>query len=246
MLLNLLFLPLLGGYIFARNCFRTRFSALRSENYRLLFVAAECGVYLLVLAALGRYVFTLIEPSFALFRFIDTQWHSIVPYPYSGVAFFSLFLGRTLSPLVNRLLKFTSEGEVNRTIWEKRDPLEVLLKYAMEEHRPVIVTLQSGKVYVGQVITNFNPAYDVQSVKISTIMSGYRKPDDQTVIFNTDYGNVLRAVHANDPKVSKRDMDDLGTVFPVSEIRSVGIFSLPMYKQFFSNLTNRPHIQDHP
>ncbi len=243
---NLLFLPLLGGYIFARNCFRTRYSALRSENYRLLFVSAECGLYLLILAAILRYIFTLAEPSVPLLALLDRQWHAIFPFEYSGVAFLSLFLGRTLGPVVNRLFKFTSEGEVNRTIGEKRDPLEVLLKYAMEEHRAVIVTLQSGKVYVGQVITNFNPAYDLQSVKISTIMSGYRKPEDQTVIFNTDYGSVLRAVHDKDPKVSERDKNDLGTVFPLSEIRSVGIFSLPMYRQFFAHLTNRPHLQDHP
>jgi len=243
---NLLFLPLLGGYIFARNCFRTRYSALRSENYRLLFVAAECGLYLLILAAILRYIFTLAEQSLPLLAFADRLWHAVFPFEYSGVAVLSFILGRTLWPVVNRLFDFTSEGEVNRTIDEKGDPLEVLLKHAMEEHRAVIVTLQSGKVYVGQVITNFNPAYDVQSVKISTILSGYRKPEDQTVIFNTDYGSVLKAVHAKDPSVSERDMKDLGTVFPLTEIRSVGIFSLPMYKQFFAHLTNRPPLQDHP
>lgn len=243
---NLLFLPLLGGYIFARNCFRTRYSALRSENYRLLFVAAECGLYLLIIAALLRCLFTIAEPYVPLFAFIDRQWHAIFPFEHSGVALLSLFLGRTLGPFANWLFNYTSEKEVNRTIEEKGDPLEVLLKYAMEEHRAVIVTLQSGKVYVGQVIANFNPAYDVQSVKISTILSGYRKADDQSVLFNIDYGSVLRKVHDNDPSVSDRDRQDLGTVIPLSEITSVGIFSLPMYKQFFANLANRQRIQDHP
>ena len=246
---NLLLLPLLGGYIFARKCYPTRYNALRSENYKLLFVAAEFGVYLLLLAAILRFIFNLFVPLWPALSSVDWFWHQIVPFDYSGVAFLAFFLGSTLWSVANKY-KYDKDTEIDNVIQAKGDPLEVLLRDAMLSFKPVIVTLQSGKVYVGQVICNFNPAFDLQSVKILTIMSGYRDPTDQTVIFNINYETVLRAARAlrdaKEPMVTKEDIDDLGTVIPIKEIRSVGIFSLPMYTKFFAHLTNHATTHDHP
>jgi hypothetical protein len=236
---NLLLLPLLGGYIFVRKCFRTRYNALRSENYRLLFLAAEFGLYLLLLAACLRLL--SISGSIPLVSYIDYLWHKLVPFDYAGTAFLAFFLGVTLWKPVNWLFGYESEAEVDRAIREKGDPLEVLLKDAMRDSKAVLVTLDSGKVYVGQVITNFNPAYDVRSIKISPIVSGYRKPEDQTVVFNIDYTELLTSIYKQDPNVSERDRGDLGIVIPLDEIKSASIFSLPMYKRFFAH-PNQPQL----
>jgi len=104
----------------------------------------------------------------------------------------------------------------------------------MRDTRPVLLTIKSGKVYVGSVTANFNPAYEVQSIEIMPILSGYRDPKDQTVTFTTDYFSLLTQIHDQDPNVTDQDRLDLGTVIPVDEIRSVGIFSLPAYKRHFS------------
>jgi hypothetical protein len=233
---NLLLLPLLGGYIFVRKCFRTRYSALRSENYRLLFLAAEFGLYLLLLASGVR----LISMSGALhvISYIDGLWHKLVPFDYAGTAFLAFFLGATLWKPVNLLFRFNREAEVDRAIRDKGDPLELLLKDAMRDSKAVLITLDSGKVYVGHVITNFNPAYDIGSIKISPIVSGYRKPEDQTVVFNIDYTELLTSIYNQDPSVSERDRGDLGIVIPLDEIKSASIFSLPMYRRFFAHPNN--------
>jgi hypothetical protein len=233
---NLLFLPLLGGYIFVRKCFRTRYRALRAEHYKLLFLAAEFGVYLLLLAAAIRYM--SIRWNIPLFSSIGRLWHRVIPFEYGGTAFLALFLGCTLCYVVNLGFWCFGRGrefEVDRAIKSKGDPLEVLLKDAMRLAKAVLITLKSGKVYVGQVITNFNPAYEMQSVKISPILSGYRDSDDQTVIFNIDYTDLLSMIDSNDPSVSEKDMGDLGIVIPLDEITSACIFSLPMYKRFFAH-----------
>jgi hypothetical protein len=243
---NLLLLPLLGGYIFVRRCYRTRYGALRSENYRLLFLAAEFGLYLLILAAVLRYLFLIFGAAIPSVSYVDHLWHSIIPFDYSGTAFLAFFLGNILWWPVNWATRSTSEDEVDKSIRDKADPFEVLLKDAMRNSKPVLMTIKSGKVYVGHVVTNFNPAFDVQSVKIIPILSGYRKTEDQTISFTTDYFSLLTRIHNQDPTVSDRDRMDLGTVIPVEEVRSVAIFSLPAYKQFFSNLTNHATPQDHP
>lgn len=239
---NLLLLPLLGGYIFVRKCFRTRYNALRSENYRLLFLAAEFGLYLLILAAGLRLISTIgVVP---IVSSIDHLWHRLVPFDFAGTAFLAFFLGLTLWKPVNWFFGFDSETEVDRAIRDKADPLELLLKDAMRNSKAVLVTLDSGKVYVGHVIANFNPAYDVRSIKISPIVSGYRKQDDQTVVFNIDYTELLTSIYNQDPNVSERDRGDLGIVIPLDEIISASIFSLPMYKRFFAHPSNNPQLSE--
>jgi hypothetical protein len=229
---NLLLLPLLGGYIFARKYYRTRYSALRSENYSLLFLAAQYGLVFLAIAATVRALWVLLRYFVPTLIVVNKLWHALFPFDYSGTAILALLFGATSWRYFNRGL--SSDEEVDKAIREKGDPLEVLLKDAMRDTRPVLLTMKSGKVYVGAVTTNFNPAYEVQSIKIMPILSGYRDPKDQTVTFTTDYFSLLTQIHDQDPNVTEQDGLDLGTVIPLDEIRSVGIFSLPAYKRHFS------------
>jgi hypothetical protein len=231
---NLLLLPLLGGYIFARKYYLTRYSALRSENYRLLFLAAQWGLIFLAMAAMIRAIGMLLQSFIPSLTVVNKVWHFIFPFDYSGTAALALLLGATSWRLLNRRL--SSEIEVDRSIREKGDPLEVLLKDAMRDARPVLLTIKSGKVYVGQVIANFNPAHDVQSVKLLPIFSGYRDPKNQEVTFTTDYTGLLTEIHDHSPEVTDQDRLDLGTVIPFNEIRSVGIFSLRSYQRHFAIL----------
>jgi hypothetical protein len=238
---NLLLLPLLGGYIFALKYYRTRYSALRSENHRLLFLAAQYGLLFLGISAGVRGLWILLRYFIPALTVVNNIWHVLFPFDFSGTAILALLIGATSWKYFNR--KLSSEEEVDRSIREKGDPLELLLKDAMRDTRPVLLTIKSGKVYVGSITANFNPAYDVQSIKIMPILSGYRDSKDQTVTFTTDYFTLLTQIHEQDPDVSEKDKLDLGTVIPVDEIRSVGIFSLPAYKRHFST---HHHTQDHP
>jgi hypothetical protein len=233
---NLLLLPLLGGYIYVRSCFRTRYNALRSEDYRLLFLAAQYGLYFLIAAALMRGAFNLLTQAIPSLSYIDRIWHAIFPFDYSGVAFLAFFLGSTLWKLVNR--RYDNDAEVGKAIAEKGDPLEMLLQKAMDETKSVLITMKSGKVYVGNVAVTFNPAYDVKSVMIMPIHSGYRDNIDQTVTFNIDYTKVYDMIRNGDEE-ALRLAEDIGTVIPLEEIRSVSIFNLPLYQAHFAHTGHR-------
>jgi hypothetical protein len=229
---NLLLLPLLGGYIFARKYYRTRYTALRSENHRLLFLSAQYGLLFLGVAATVRGIWTILRYLYPPLTIVNNIWHIFFPFDFSGTAILALLIGATSWKYFNR--RVDNDKEVDNPIREKGDPLEVLLKDAMRDTRPVLLTIKSGKVYVGTITATFSPAYDVQSIKIMPILSGYRDPKDQTVAFTTDYFSLLTQIHEQDPSVSDKDRLDLGTVIPVNEIRSIGIFSLPAYKRHFS------------
>jgi hypothetical protein len=239
---NLLLLPLLGGYIFVRRCYLTRYTALRSENYRLILLSAEFGVYFLVVAAVVRYFFNLLAQAVPFIAYLNDIRHAILPFDYSGTALLAFVLGLVMWRPVNYL--YDKNGEVDKAIAKKGDPLEVLLKKAMDGSRPVLLTMQSGKVYVGQVNINFNPAYEVQSIKISPILSGYRDVNDQTVHFNIDYTHIYGMIRDGHPDVANLDTEEIGTVIPLSEIRSVSIFNLHLYKKHFHSNTTAPLISD--
>jgi hypothetical protein len=225
---NLLLLPLLGGYIFARQYYRSRYSALRSENYKLLFFTAQYGLLFLAIAAIVRAVWTLLRHFIPSLIIVNNAWHFVFPFDYSGTAVLAFLLGATSWKLVNRRL--SSHEELDKAIRRKGDPLEVLLKDALRDNLPILLTIKSGKVYVGTISTNFNPSNDVQSIKIVPILSGYRDPKDQTVTFTTDYYSALTEIHEQQP-IGRDQVSGVGTVVPFNEIRSVSIFSLAFYKR---------------
>jgi hypothetical protein len=65
-------------------------------------VAAEFGVYLLIIAALLRFFFNVAVATFPNLTIIDRLWHQVVPFEYSGVAFVAFFLGHLSWFVANR------------------------------------------------------------------------------------------------------------------------------------------------
>ena len=65
--------------------------------------------------------------------------------------------------------------------------MEVLFMNAMENSQLVAMSLKNKKVYVGYVVSMSNPAFPLESVAISPMMSGFRNDADQTVRFTTPY-----------------------------------------------------------
>lgn len=117
---NLLLLPLLGGYIFARKYYRTRYSALRSENHRLLFLAAQYGLLFLGVAATVRGIWTILRYLYPPLTFVNNMWHIFFPFDFSGTAILALLIGATSWKYFNR--KIDSDNEVDNAIREKGDP----------------------------------------------------------------------------------------------------------------------------
>lgn len=230
---NLLLLPLLGGYIFARRCNITRYNALRFENHRLIFLAAEFGVFFLLTASIITATLHWLSGKFQFLFIAGKLWTAISPFDYSGTALLAFLIGYVSPFFIN--LRYDKETQLNKAISEKGDPLEVLLKYAMMKTKPVLLTLRSGKVYVGFITVNFNPAYQVQSLKIMPILSGYRTPDKHTVTFNIDYSSLYKEFRNDNIEEGIMEAEDIGTVISVDEIRSVSIFNLKLYKKYFSS-----------
>ena len=101
------------------------------------------------------------------------------------------FLWRPMN-LLGRIWPSLGEEEcLRRVIENKKDPLEILLSQVLGSDQLIAVSVKNGKVYIGRLISSFNPAYGAQAITLSRSYSGHR--DGKTLAFrlDIDYEQVL-------------------------------------------------------
>jgi hypothetical protein len=202
---NLLLLPLLGGYIFLRYWNPTRYHALRAEKERLIILAAIPGVISLIIAfagmRAGQYFFPC-KPGGYCFQ---TWWIKTVPFDYIGTALSALILAGLVWIPLNRIPICNRDRAIDRVIEQDSIALDLVLKKAQDEAKTVSVTMSNNKVYVGFVTNFFNPAFPIDYIKILPTKSGYRKSENNTVLFTTFYSNALDQIEKDyDEKAIKQ------------------------------------------
>lgn len=218
---------MLGGFVVLSLCNRFKFKSVRLDGYRLLLHSSLAGLFLL---AFAETLVLLLRSSLISF---DVAFHHALPYQGSGVATLAFFLSFPICFIANLIYKV--ENEIDRVIDAKGDPLELILRKSLTETKPVLISVKSGKVYVGLVTYNSSPAVSVESMKIFPVRSGYRDVNTKTVEFTTDYDAVLNKILADDSTVAGVDLSDFEIVIPFREIESMTVFDPTVYN-LFSNL----------
>ncbi|MGH9799726.1 MAG: hypothetical protein ACRD82_05125 [Blastocatellia bacterium] len=264
--LNLLLLPLLGGFIFVSLWYPTKYYTLRADGYRLIFLSSIGGAIFLFISCIISTFATLIFNLFGLLgaaQKIDTFWHQVVPYENTGRAALAFLIGAVLWYPLNRLKVCQEDLAVERMINHKRDALEALLRYAMGKGRMVLVSVKNGKVYVGFVTSNFNPAYELNSMSLFPALSGYRAEENKEVRFTRDYTAVYQEIRdellakfreaftqmqSENPDMTDDELEGLARrqmeaadqldnfeiAIPISEVQSVNIFDVDVYERHFN------------
>lgn len=207
---NLLLLPLLGGYIFARYWYRTRYYVIRAEKERLLIIASVCGVAVLFLTYLfhlfGAYLFPCSNYSFCF----PILWQKQVQFEYSGVSLAAFLLGafgwmpanyaykKYVKFSANRNLskenKITNKDayqmirrrETDRIIDEEASLFEDTLRRVQDENLSVLITTVSNKIYIGWVTYQFNPGVVTNFISLLPLESGFRDKDTKQVFITTN------------------------------------------------------------
>jgi hypothetical protein len=186
--LDLLLLPLLGGYLLVTRANLWKFSTLRATGYHLLFRAATAGAILLLFSTAIVKLMIAAGPWGDALR---EMWHSFVPIPDSGKSVGAFLLGAIcwlpLNLLGKRVSWLGEQQAVEGAILRKRDALEVVLHEALLNTALLSVTLKTGKVYVGRLLTMLNPAFELSSIRMQLIRSGHRDPVTLKLEFDVDY-----------------------------------------------------------
>ncbi|MEP7337655.1 MAG: hypothetical protein ABI977_07900 [Acidobacteriota bacterium] len=263
--LNLLLLPLLGGFLFVTLWHPTKYYTLRADGYRLIFFSSIAGAFFMfvacVVATSAPWIFNLLWLP-ALAGKIDLWWHLFVPYENTGRAALAFMIGAVIWFPLNKIKACKEDAAIKRMINHKRDALETLLSQALAKGRMVSVTVKSGKVYIGVITSNFNPAYDLNSLSLLPAFSGYRDNDQKEVHLMRDYTTAyqdirtelqaklqqsLPQIRLNHPKLSDAELgklvrekleaedrfENFEITIPISEVQTVNIFDVDVYEKHF-------------
>lgn len=289
---NLLLLPLVGGYIFITRTYWFRFFTQRADGYRILLNAALAGIVLMVLASglveLGLLLAGTWSKAQPLIEWIGQVTHAIAPFPFSGRAGLAFALGvlgwkpinalggwchrreakrlsesKNVWKLTHWIGQLSEVVQARRVIYDKADALEMMLNDALEQRRLILVTTANGKVYMGMLVSNFNPAFPLEDIAMLPLRSGYRHETEKRTIFTTYYDTVIAETrqqmeaarakireelpNLSDERIAEiieQHPDKYGReqlfqmVIPRSEIQSVCYFDPGIYDDHF----NKPRV----
>ena len=189
-------LSLLGGYWFASIWKRTAYTTLRSEGQHLYFRAAFFAVLLFISAIAIRQALLFCLSGYRIFDDWLVQYIKPALKEETGVAAadirtraewvvtaaYSLAIGPIAAWTLNL---FTSRfWALERSV----GTLDRLLLEAQRVEMPVSLTLTSGKVYIGPVVSITDPI-GTPMVSLLPVFSGYRDADGRMHL-TTDYDTV--------------------------------------------------------
>ena len=220
---GLLFVPLMGGYLFLTWSNSTRFLVRRQSGHHLLFRSASVGLVLLAVAQ----VLEVVAGDLATWPHVVDAWQRAAPFPYVGTTAVAFLLGPTAA-LATNLFYPESKGAM-RAVRRASDYMELLFVESMRSDSLVELTLQSGKAYVGWILNASVPDPERKFVEMLPLASGFRAKENHKLEFTTNYAVVLAA--ASDFTESATQ-SDFRVVLPVTELRSARAFDFATYFEF--------------
>ena len=211
---NLLILPLLAGFWFLHFCHYFRYRSQTLDGYRLLIESAIAGSALSFVARILTYVFWN--------KVIAHDWAVFAPFEFSGTASVAMMIGVGLPFLLNHW--WDKDVSKQRAIKAHGNDLLRLLDGAVRQEKPVSITLDNRKVYIGYVVNAPNLDPKDAYVALLPILSGYRDASTMQLKFTTDYSRVYES--------SKANPADFFVTMPLAVIRMANLFDENIYSAF--------------
>ncbi len=215
-----------SGFLFTDKCLRYRYEFPREQGQRLYLRAILFGLPFLV-AAYAAYQFslwlTLILPIEALWSLHPQQatfvvcasnlvlaWGSAVAYNY--------YRGRTAD--FDALAKAMAKNDYDSILWR-----------GVQQMHPVLISLESRKVYVGFIAVSLDPR-ESSHLTLLPIFSGHRDPDTLQFQISAAYEPVIRCIKDVDLS-DRQQFESLAgfcKAFPRARIVSMHLFNEHMYR----------------
>lgn len=247
--LDLILLPLLGGYIFLTTFSLTKYYHLRLEKQRLIYHSLVSAIFLALLAYLVDYY--LLKSSFSLCFFI-IKTDSIVNYRNNFSQFIDVLLNNRVTPgLKHSLLMFLISWPLAKilniffsktfafdyTINKWGNKLEKLIWNSLREKNDgdklLMITTKSNKVYIGYITELSEPLGEIY-LTILPNFSGYRNKENLKIEITTKYTDVIKK-YVEDNNAAEIDKK-LGITIPVNEVLIISKFDNDIFGRFNSDV----------
>lgn len=118
----------------------------------------------------------------------------------------------------------------------EQSPIEKVLRASILREKPVAITLENRKVYIGYVVAGPDPTQEIKAIQILPLASGFRDKDDLQLALTTDYAAIYTA---ESDRLATRDFV---IVLPIARVMSLSIFDMAAYARFQRQA--RPRQQD--
>jgi hypothetical protein len=261
-----------AGYLFLRVAPYRRYKAehLRTDRFALHvfgFALASYAISVLVASVIDRkFAGTWFQLN--LHKIADSYAHVEAPVLITLVVaiilgaadslFITFLMRRDPAVVLHRWKKPLTKiraAAVTRFVLKCDDAATRLLHRATIYRKPLILTLKSGKVYVGQPAGSIgDPSVRAHSIKLIPLVSGYRNAETQKVELPTKYKDVYQKMVLREKKEPNRpedplakdladltctdgstfetDMQDIGIVVLWSEVLSMSLYDENIYRAF--------------
>lgn len=227
------------GFAITKNCYKFKYSAAR-ENGRKLWL--NCGfVGLLFYLAAKIFVFiTRIIANLNDFRYFgyfeDNLSSDLIPHVTTVEIFFAILFAMLYTLYIN-----TKPGSKNRYLRKavNKDDFSKLVFISLAQKKPLAITLESRKVYIGLVKRTDEPL-DYSHVSILPLYSGFRESESLELNITNRYSATFELFRKNDNKGFSES--DLITVLPVQEIISTHIFDPKIYNNLQRKRFNKGEV----
>jgi hypothetical protein len=119
-----------------------------------------------------------------------------------------------------------------------------MLMLAQENRAPVLLTLNTGKVYIGLVVTITDPAFDPPMMTILPMFSGYRD-DLGRMALTTDYESVYASL-TTPAGVAATNLTQFYLIIRADSIVSANQFSAALYARFHPGWRQKIALRNQP
>ena len=184
--LEWLLLPALAGYILQTVLHQFRYRTLRQSGQHVVFRSAVTGS-ILVFVAHWIVLFVKHYDSTAV-DYLNNAFN----FDYTATVVLSFFLALTFWP-VNNLLADRDKAAI-RAAKENGDLKGVFATEAIETCESVEVSLNTGKVYIGQVVQSGIGMSSEFDLMITPMYSGYRDRETNDLIITQFYDYIIRDI----------------------------------------------------
>ncbi|WP_290502881.1 hypothetical protein [Alcanivorax sp.] len=213
---------LVAGYIPATHCYYFKYRTAREAGHRLYLTSASIGFASFLISEI--ILFSILR-FFSFFSWLPqlseklTEHHIIILIVFSFVLSVLVTWGYNNQP--------DSKNKNMQRVWQK-DDFSMLLSHATQQLKPISVTLENRKTYVGYVARTNEPDKETSHITLLPIFSGYRDEETLHLRLTNKYKVVFSHYLSSD---NDTDPEDFYIVIPVNRIISSNIFSEKVYKK---------------
>lgn len=245
--LDLIFLPLLGGYLFLIYFNRTKFFHQRIEKNRLIYNSLLVAFILISFVYVIDYLFfnnnnhylevyCFKSNTVSHYRHIISKTlDEIIRFKIPGIkqCLIVLVISYPIAKLLNLFAIYQENFSFDYTINKWGNEFDKIIWNSLGEkddlNKLLMITTKSNKVYIGH-ITKLSEPLENTYLRIIPSLSGYREKDTHKLNITTNYTNIIQNSSDNG---ETQDLDNkLGVIIPISEVILISKFDYQIFGSF--------------